>query len=1061
MPIVEIITGAAGAGKSELCRAHLLERPGTWLLLPSEERCARWRQLLPGRAASFRTLPGLARERDGASGDDREVVTPAFRLLILRQLVREHVRPGDYFGKVAGTAGFIRRLADLRSQLKQSEAGAEALAAAVQAASPHAANPAFARKGEEIAALQRHYDDYLQAHRLCDPEDLMTRAIARIQEAADSPGVVWPPLLLVDGFAAFTPLQLSFLQALPTRVPRLVITLTHDSSRPVLFARSAETLARLRDRFPAAVVTELPPGPRHAVAPGLRLLEQQLFRGEAPAPAVDESVRVFAAPDELMQVEMVAREIRRLIDRNGYRPREIGLLARSVADLAPVIKSVFGRYDIPVWLHIGERLGANPFVACIAALLRVWLRDWRRDDLLRFLRSSFLGLNRFALGALEGKARGLGLQHGRSRWLAAAGEPGAPLTQLLQRLAGWQDRCSATRAPAEFCAALSQALIDLGLIATPAAETGESPRTAPRAVEDACAWESARNILDDLSRLEPLPAGGPWRYEGFAEAAMAGWAEGFYNLPANNEDRVQVMEVYDLRGHQFRAAFVLDLIEGVFPRQPREDPFFRDDERQMLACHGSVTLPLSVAQADEERLLFYQAVTTPGERLVLCYPETDGGRPTLPSFFLDEAGQALTLPPAQSLSLADAVPDPAEAVLPGERLAFLAAALGDGEQPEDDRAPEPLRRLCAALREEQPERLARLLSARDARRPYHLSHPALRSRWHGRRGTCTVSELETVLACPFQHFLSYRLRIGGAVDGAGPLDQGQILHEALRRFFSEVRASGFPEPEPALDRLRALCRERFEETPLDGRPYRIRLAEGALLRYLEGFLQREISYRQASRMDLAHLELAFGPQCGAADAPEDGALLSTDGEPRGPTDPASTPQPLVVRSGDAEVRLSGKIDRIDRTPDGYALVLDYKLGKARTLKQIQEGESLQMPVYWLAVEQLLGLTPVGGAYDAMREGQRPIIARCDLADHAFSHKGILGKNALGKVPFEQLLDQARGSIVEAAALIERLEVAPAPREAATCSYCSYQDCCRPEEANIHFDRQTEEQPADD
>jgi ATP-dependent helicase/DNAse subunit B len=118
-------------------------------------------------------------------------------------------------------------------------------------------------------------------------------------------------------------------------------------------------------------------------------------------------------------------------------------------------------------------------------------------------------------------------------------------------------------------------------------------------------------------------------------------------------------------------------------------------------------------------------------------------------------------------------------------------------------------------------------------------------------------------------------------------------------------------------------------------------------------------------------------------------------------------------------------------------------------------------VYWLAVEQLLGLVPVGGAYDAMREGQRPIIARCDLADHAFSNKGILGKNALGKAPFEQLLDEARRSIVEAAALIERLDVAPAPRDAATCSYCSYRDCCRPEEANLGFDREIEEGSADD
>src|SRR5437588_566845 len=104
-----------------------------------------------------------------------------------------------------------------------------------------------------------------------------------------------------------------------------MMTLTHDSSRPVLFARSAQTLACLRERFPEAAVAERPPEPCCFITSGLRLLEQQLFRGEAPAPTVDESVVVFAAPDELLQVEMVAREIHRLVDRQGFRPHEICL----------------------------------------------------------------------------------------------------------------------------------------------------------------------------------------------------------------------------------------------------------------------------------------------------------------------------------------------------------------------------------------------------------------------------------------------------------------------------------------------------------------------------------------------------------------------------------------------------------------------------------------------------------------------------------------------------------------------------------------------------------------
>src|SRR5262249_28420387 len=155
--------------------------------------------------------------------------------------------------------------------------------------------------------------------------------------------------------------------------------------------------------------------------------------------------------------------------------------------------------------------------------------------------------------------------------------------------------------------------------------------------EDACAWEAALRLLGNLVQLSGERA---WRFDEFVETTLATWAEAFYSLRPGDEDRVQVLEVYDAREHDFRAAFVLGLVAGVFPRRPREDPFFRDDEREALALHSGVVLPLSMAQADEDRLLFYQALSTPRERLVLSYPKTDGDGMTLRSFFLDEVEQA-------------------------------------------------------------------------------------------------------------------------------------------------------------------------------------------------------------------------------------------------------------------------------------------------------------------------------------------------------------------------------------------------------------------------------------
>src|SRR5262249_3882842 len=91
---------------------------------------------------------------------------------------------------------------------------------------------------------------------------------------------------------------------------------------------------------------------------------------------------------------------------------------------------------------------------------------------------------------------------------------------------------------------------------------------------------------------------------------------------------------------------------------------------------------------------------------------------------------------------------------------------------------------------------------------------------------------------------------------------------------------------------------------------------------------------------LAHAELAFG-----LDGPEH--------------DPASTPDPVLI---DNRYKLKGAIDLVERRDDGRLRVIDHKTGQAPTVakqpRSIGNGETLQPLLYALAVESLLGQTPL-------------------------------------------------------------------------------------------------------
>jgi ATP-dependent helicase/nuclease subunit B len=97
----------------------------------------------------------------------------------------------------------------------------------------------------------------------------------------------------------------------------------------------------------------------------------------------------------------------------------------------------------------------------------------------------------------------------------------------------------------------------------------------------------------------------------------------------------------------------------------------------------------------------------------------------------------------------------------------------------------------------------------------------------------------------------------------------------------------------------------------------------------------------------------------------------------------NVPDPLVILVGDVEVRVGGRIDRIDLTEVGEAVgfwVIDYKTGRAANYSaaQVERFEKLQLPLYALAVERVLlkdrPARPLGLAYWLVTDtGPKPML----------------------------------------------------------------------------------------
>ncbi len=187
-------------------------------------------------------------------------------------------------------------------------------------------------------------------------------------------------------------------------------------------------------------------------------------------------------------------------------------------------------------------------------------------------------------------------------------------------------------------------------------------------------------------------------------------------------------------------------------------------------------------------------------------------------------------------------------------------------------------------------------------------------------------------------------------------------------------------------------------------------------RNLERFVDREIaSSAKKSERRPAYFELCFGTAR------------------RPPYDLGSVEEPLIIEG----VRLGGKIDRVDVVEtDNACAVVDYKTGNMKTSwRDVADGRSFQLPVYWFACEELL-----------FRERGSRCVEACFYrlcGDYGEAESGLRRNRS----EWEESLTQCRGYIREYAASI-RSGKFPAVPSGECPGWCEYRDICRYERGRI-------------
>jgi len=1005
MPIA-LVTGPANAGKAQVVmdavRRHLAHGQEPLLIVPTRADTAHYTRELAGEGAAMgarvERFEGLIGEAVGRAGLGQPVLGAFARERVIGAIAGR--ASGGQDDRSRAAPGFVRALAALLAELQVRRVTPARLGEALAA---WARVDGGGASGASLGHLFERYQRVLSDIGRLDAEQRAVRALDALRR---TPALWGRTPVLFYGFDDLTRLQIDAIETLGVVVGTdVTVSLTYEPGRTAFAGRAAtfqalEPLAA-EHRALQARAEYYAPEARGA----LGHLERSLFEPDAVRADPAGAVRLLEGGGERAELELVAREIHRLL-AGGMAPADIAVVLRAPAATADLLEEVFAAAGVPYALERRRPFGDTAIGRALIGLLRCVPVDGdgqesegEAGDLLAWLRAPGQLehpelADRQEITARRGGASSA--EQARALWE----ERNWPL-ETIDRLGEAADRGSANGQ----LALLESAARELHRLFCAPRRGGAIVLEADE-VDEARALAAGRRALSELRELARVAPELAPRDAGELARVLAEVELVSGERPTAGA--VAVLDPLALRARRVRALFVCGLQEGVFPAPARPQPFLAEEERRRLAETSGLRLGEHEDALAAERYLLYAAVSRPQELLVLSWHVADDdGAPIARSLFVDDVCDLFdeSLGERRLRRSLGAVGWPMPDAPVQGRLFDVAGAPGSISQP-GSQGPSPAVPARSRLGGPAPLRDEEIL-AELRRRPW------------------SASSLEVWISCPVRWFVERMLRPDAFDPDPEPMARGGLAHAALKDTLEGLRReTGSARLTPgglalARELLVSALAENERDFPLSVAPERRPGVRRRLRADLERYLEHATELPGA--LEPSRLELGFG-FAGEDAKGQDGELGAFD-----------------VGGG---VMLRGRIDRVDVGDGGEAVVYDYKSRAAPpAAKWIAEG-NLQVALYMRAVEGLLGLSAVGGFYQPLSGDLR---ARGVLDEDGGVELECVKGDVREHSEVRELLDEAVAAALEAAAQAGGGALEQRPRTCAFRGGCRYPTICRCEQ----------------
>ena len=319
--------------------------------------------------------------------------------MMLRKILSEEEGDFLYFKKSMKKPGFID---ELKSMLMEFIGYGVSWKQVEEVTKQLDENKSLCNKCEELGRIYERFEKAIEG-RFMVTEQILD--IAR--EFTGNAPMLKNAVFYFDGFAGFTPVQISFLRELLKVAAQINVTVTIPEFIPGqkgmsedLFNASKKTADALlmlckenMQEVEEVVKLDTPVSPRFINNPELAFLEKNLFQNSRKICSKKmERIHMTVCRNPDGEADYVMHKIEQLVRQKGYRYRDFAVLSGDVAEYASAFKRKAAILNIPVFEDTKKKVSYHSGVEAVRSLFHLAQMDYSYESVFRYLKSGMSDL---------------------------------------------------------------------------------------------------------------------------------------------------------------------------------------------------------------------------------------------------------------------------------------------------------------------------------------------------------------------------------------------------------------------------------------------------------------------------------------------------------------------------------------------------------------------------------------------------------------------------------------------------------------------------------------------